>query len=418
MVGCDFARLSVGVVALLFAVGSSDACMTFVVGKRASATGYVIVGHNEDDYPPYELHHGMLPAHDWAEGTFLPATKGDNPQVTMDCNPHVPQVSHTLASYWGEVKFPYGDGNADIFFNEKGVFVTSDSGGLSTERMDDPALTKEGGVKFNLRRMVGERATSARDGVRVICTAVEEFGYAPSARIYIVADRDEAWLLQVVHGRNYVAVRCPDDEITVVPNLYTVRHLDAWPKECVIVSSDLFENAKRKGFWDGKGKFDFAAAYQGSSNYGEKRLFEHPNNTGRIHQAIRLLTGKEWPAGTPYPFSVRPKKLNFAVEDLKAILSAHNGPLNDGRHVLESWSICSSTTIETTICEFAGQPNECVLHVAPGRPCETSFHAFKPFDGGVARALDESATAEARLATHVMRDASVSLRARPDLSAH
>ena len=132
---------------------SSYACMTFVVGKKASATGRVIVGHNEDDWPPYELHHGMLPARDWPAGTFLPATKG--------CNPHVPQAAHTLACYWGEVKFAYGDGNADTFLNEKGVLVMSDSGGSSTERMDDPTLLTEGGVKFNLRRMVGERAPRA-----------------------------------------------------------------------------------------------------------------------------------------------------------------------------------------------------------------------------------------------------------------
>ena len=79
-------------------------------------------------------------------------------------------------------------------------------------------------------------------------------GYAPSARIYTVADKDEAWLVQVVHGRNYVAVRCPDDQITIMPNLYTVYELDAFPAEDVIASPDLVENAKRKGFWDGSGK--------------------------------------------------------------------------------------------------------------------------------------------------------------------
>ena len=70
-------------------------------------------------------------------------------------------------------------------------------------------------------------------------------GYAPSARIYTVADKDEAWLVQVVHGRNYVAVRCPDDQITIMPNLYTVYELDAFPAEDVIASPDLVENAKR-----------------------------------------------------------------------------------------------------------------------------------------------------------------------------
>lgn len=378
---------------LVVAAVSADACMTFVVGKRASSTGRVIVGHNEDDWPPFECRHGMLPARDWPAGTFLPATKG--------CNPHVPQAAHTLACYWSEVKFPYGDGNADTFLNEKGVMVVSDSGGNSTERMDDPSLLTEGGVKFNLRRMVGERATSARDGVRILCEAVEKYGYAPSARIYTVADKDEAWLVQVVHGRNYVAVRCPDDEVTVMPNLYTVYNLDAWPKEDVIASPDLLENAKRKGFWDGKGKFDFAKAYQGSYDYGPEHAFEHPNNTGRFRQAIRLLTGRDWPAGKPFPFSVKPKKPVLSADDLRAVMTAHNGPLKDGRHVLETWSVCSSTTIESEICVFAAEARDSEMQVALGRGCEKPYLRFRPFLGGLPPEMDESATAVERLRTHV-----------------
>ena len=386
------ARTVMAAAAVLCAV-AADACMTFVVGRKVSATGHVIVGHNEDDWPPLETHHGMLPARVWPEGTLLPATRG--------CNPRVPQAARTLACYWSEVKVLTGDGNADTFLNERGVFVTSNSAGNSTERTDDPSLLTEGGVKFNLRRMVGERATGARDGVRILCETVGKYGYAPSARIYTVADRDEAWLVQVVHGRNYVAVRCPDDEVTVMPNLYTVSDPGVWPKEDVIASPDLVANARRKGFWDGTGAFDFAGAYQGSYDYGANRAFEHPNNTGRFRQAIRLLTGAEWPAGKPFPFSVRPAKARLSAADVKALLSAHNAPLENGRHVLETWSICSSTTVESTVCEFADVPRACVLHVAPGRPCETPFRTFRPFAEGLPSGFDESATAEARLATHV-----------------
>ena len=300
------------------------------------------------------------------------------------------------------MKFPEGDLNADTFLNEKGVIVVSDSGGNSTERMDDPTLLTEGGIKFNLRRAVGERATSARDGVRIICELVEKYGYAPSARIYTVADKDEAWLVQVVHGRNYVAVRCPDDQITIMPNLYTVYELDAFPAEDVIASPDLVENAKRKGFWDGKGKFNFAKAYQGSYNYGPEKAFEHPNNTGRFRQAIRVLTGSEWPEGKPFPFSVKPKKAKFSVDDMKALLSAHNGALKDGKHVLKTWSICSSTTIESTVCEFTASPKDTVYHLALGRGCEKPYLKLRPFAEPLPKEVDESATAEERLATHVL----------------
>ena len=376
------------------AVLGSSACMTFVAGKKVSATGHVIVGHNEDDWPPFTVHHGMLPARTWPKGTFLPASPG--------CCGTIPQAPQTLACYWGEVKFPEGDLNADTFLNEKGVIVVSDSGGNSTERMDDPSLLTEGGIKFNLRRAVGERAVSARDGVRIICDLVQKYGYAPSARIYTVADKDEAWLVQVVHGRNYVAVRCPDDQITIMPNLYTVYTLDAFPGEDVIISPDLIENAKRKGFWDGKGKFNFAKAYQGSYEYGPEKMFEHPNNTGRFRQAIRELTGRDWPERKPFPFSVKPVKAKFSVDDMKALLSAHNGPLKDGKHVLNTWSICSSTTIESAVCEFTGSAKDTVYHLALGRGCEKPYLRLRPFAEPLPKEIDESATAEARLATHVL----------------
>jgi len=372
---------------------SASACMTFVAGRKVSSTGHVVVGHNEDDWPPLVVRHGIVPARDWPRGTFLPATPG--------CCAKVPQAPHTLAFYWGEVKFPYGDGNADTFLNERGVLVVSDSGGSSTERMDDPSLLTEGGVKFNLRRAVGERATSARDAVRIIGELVERYGYAPSARIYTVADADEAWLVQVVHGRNYVAARCPDDAVTIMPNLYTVYELDAFPAEDVVVSKDLVENARRKGFWDGKGRFNFARAYQGSYDYGPGHAFEHPNNTGRFRQAIRLLTGAEWPEGKPFPFALKPKSATFSPADMKALLTAHNPPSKPGAHVLESWSICSSSTIESSVCEFAAEPRETVLHVAAGRGCEKPYARFRPFAEPLPRELDDSATAESRLSSHV-----------------
>lgn len=379
--------------AALSAAAVSEACMTIVVGKKASSTGHVIVGHNEDDDPPFERHHGMLSARDWPAGSLLPATRG--------CNAGIPQSPHTLACYWGEVKFDQGDGNADTFLNEKGVFVVSNSGGCSRERMDDPSLLAEGGVKFNLRRAVGERATSARDGVRILCGLVEKYGYAPSARVYTVADRDEAWLVQVVHGRNYVAVRCPDDEVTIMPNLYTVRSLEAWPADGVIASKDLVENAKRKGFWDGNGKFDFAKAYQESFCYGPEKAFEHPSNTERFRQAIRLIAGSEWPEGKPLPFSVKPGRGTLGVEDVKSVLTAHNAPLVDGRHVRESWLICAMMTIESEICEFASSVGEIRMHVAPGRGCETPYSVWRPFTDPMPAELDESDTAAERLENHV-----------------
>ena len=87
---------------------------------------------------------------------------------------------------------------------------------------------------------------------------------------------------------------------------------------------------------------------------------------------------------------------------MKSLLSAHNGALKDGKHVLKTWSICSSTTIESTVCEFTASPKDTVYHLALGRGCEKPYLKLRPFAEPLPKEVDESATAEDRLATHVL----------------
>ena len=384
-----------GLIVILVAAAavSAEACMTLVVGKKVSATGRVIVGHNEDDGTPLWIRHGIVPAADWPAGTCLPASAG--------CNAKIPQAAHTLGCYWSEVKFSCGDGNADSFLNERGVLVVSNSGAMSKEPTDDPTLVTEGDVKFNLRRVVGERATSARDGARLVCELVEKYGYAQSARIYTVADADEAWMVQVVRGRNYAMARCPDDRVTVMPNVYTVGRRSDFPEGALFFSKGLVENAKRKGNWDGTGEFDFAAAYQGFWPNQPTNVFDcYPNSVGRSHQAVRFLTGRDFPMRARLPFAVKPNR-TISAADLRTLLSSHNAPLKDGRHEFTTYSICAPSTIESSVCELGATPKDATLFVALGHGCEKPYLRFKPFDGGLPQEMDQSSTAAERLATHV-----------------
>lgn len=386
------ARVSLSVLAAACCMLDASACTTIVVGRKASSTGHVIVGHNEDDPPPLWIKHGMLPARDWPEGSLLPASPR--------CCASVPQVRHTYACYWSEVKTKGGDGCGDTFLNENGVVVVSNSGGMSKERQDDPSMLTGGGLKFNLRRAAGERARSARDAVRIIGELVERYGYAHSARTYTVADKEEAWLVQVVRGRNYVAVRCPDDEVAIMPNILTVRETDSYAPDGVVMSSGLVSNAISKGFWDGKGRFDFAKAYQGS--FGPEVQGEHiRNNADRFRAAIRMIAGVEWPDGRPFPFSVRPAKGLLSPEDVKAVLSSHIGQDKDGMHMRGSNSICCHATVESSVCEFKALPRDTVCHLALGNGCCRPYIALRPFAEPLPPSIDETATAEARLASHV-----------------
>ena len=370
----------------------AEACMTIIAGKKVSATGHVIVAHNEDDPQPALVRHAIVPARDWPAGSMLPATR--------NCCRSLPQAAHTLSFFWSEMKLPKGDGNADAMLNEKGVYVCSNSGGHSREDMHDPSLVTEGGVKFNLRRIVGERATSARDGARRVIDLVAKYGYAPSARIYTIADRDEAWMVQVMHGRHAAAVRCPDDQVLVMPNLYTFGDVFALPPDEVMLTPGLKEHAIEKGWYKPGTPFDFAAVFQGSYHYGPNDAFEHPNNHGRFHQALRFLLGCEW-TEKRFPFSLKPAKEKLSVDDFKLLMSSHNEPLVNGRHRLESWSICMNFTVESDVCEFTADPKDTILHVAVGPACRHPYRRLRPFREKLPRDMDRSADAAERLAHHV-----------------
>ena len=168
-------------------------CTTILCGKKITETGLVIAAHNEDERGRYVLYRGMLPERDWnlndpAEA-FLPAEKG---------LAAIPQVEHTCRSYWVEHVNPKGgESNSDMFLNEYGVLFTSNAGQNSKPDPEDPKLVKDGGIGYNVRRAVGERATSARHGVEIALRLLAEWGYEDRGRNFTIADKDEAWNIQI-----------------------------------------------------------------------------------------------------------------------------------------------------------------------------------------------------------------------------
>jgi len=61
-----------------------------------------------------------------------------------------------------------------------------------------------------LRRIMAEKARSAREAVQLAGQLVETYGYRGSGRTYSIADKNEAWMLAVIKGRHWLARRVPD----------------------------------------------------------------------------------------------------------------------------------------------------------------------------------------------------------------
>lgn len=367
-------------------------CMTFVVGRNLSKTGRVLIGHNEDDAGHTVVRHGFVPAKDWPEGSFIPAEPG---------RAAIPQARHTFGYHWSELAgpeggYPWGDG----FLNECGVCITSNNCSFSKE--ENPDLT-DGGMAYNLRRILAERSGSAREALMVMIDMVETWGYAPSGRCYFAADKDEAFMMQIVSGKHCMAVRIPDDHVAVMPNHYTLRGLDEYDE--VYFSPDLVDYAFERGWYDPAkdGRFEFSKVFQREDSY---RL---PRNVMRHISALEKLTGRKWSVeknGLPASIKLNQK---LGPEDLMEMLSGHyEGTPDDIRigpgrspHDTENCRICGADTSESFVCDFHENPKLTTMWTAFGRPCELPYLPLHPLNG-LPDALRSMPDPEKAMAEHLL----------------
>lgn len=341
-------------------------CSTLIVGKAASMTGRVIVGHNEDDITRTVVSRYRVPRLKHRPGEMLTFEEG---------RASIPQVKETWSYIWSEIRQQGGSSFSDCFFNEWGLAVVTNRCRFSRE---DEGDLSGGGIGYGLRRLVAERARTAREALDVAVDLVERYGYFDSGRSYTFADRQEAWVLQVVQGKRYAALRVPDDEVAFIPNHYTIRHLDPQDPGRCRCSPDLVEYATRKGWYRSEeGVFDFARAYQDPGDRGGEAT---DYNRLRQEMGLRLLTGKYFGDDEILPFSTSPRK-KLGVDQVRAVLRSHyEGTVHDrsegygkSPHFTGVRVMCIAECRESSIVEFQDSPELTTLWLSTGRACLSPF---------------------------------------------
>ena len=310
-------------------------CYTIAVGKKASANeNTVFLAHNEDDGG------NMIVNLHKTKGSICNKTDS----FILINETKIPQIERVNSLIWIETtQQDFGD----FFINEFGVSICSNSCPSREDR-------DEGLLGYDFRRIVAERAKSAKQAVIIGGELLEKYGYASSGRTYTIADANEVWLMSVVKGKHWVAQRVPDNEVAVLPNYYTISEVNLDDTKNYLGSADIITYAIKRG-WHNPEQEDFSFR----KAYSNQKVLHASWNVPRHWVGLKLLAKNTYSIDDELPFSFVPKhkitkkkledvlKNHYENTDLSVNMDLHNDPHNNMIH-----TVCNESTKFSVIAEL------------------------------------------------------------------
>ena len=258
-------------------LGSLDArpCTNVIISRGASTDGSVLVSYAADSHTIYgELYY--KPAKDWRKGSQIQIFDWDTQRPLAQ----IPQMAHTYQTV----------GN----MNEFQLIITETTWGGRPELED-----KTGGIDYgSLIYITLQRAKTAREAIDVIVNLANEYGYASEGETFSIADKNEAWIMELIgkgmdlrNGKNvdkgivWVARRVPDGAICAHANQARIGKFPLYDRENCLYAPDVISFARRKGYFSGEDQdFSFKKAYA-PLDFGTVRGCD-----ARVWSAFNILT--------------------------------------------------------------------------------------------------------------------------------
>ncbi len=251
-------------------------CTNVIVTKGASRDGSVMVTYSADSHQLYgELYYKK--GGDHAPGTMMKIYEWDTGKFLGK----IPQVAKTYTTV----------GN----MNEHQLIITETTFGGLSQLVDTTGIMDYGSLIY----ITLQRARTAREAIKVLTDLVKEYGYYSSGESFSIADKEEAWILEMigkgtkmVNGKNvnkgavWVAIRIPDGYISAHANQARITTFPKNDPENCIYSPDVIAFAKESGLYKGSDKdFSFSDTYAPLS-FGGMRGCE-----ARVWSAFNILGG-------------------------------------------------------------------------------------------------------------------------------
>jgi dipeptidase len=295
------------------AFGEPEECTVLIAGRKTTVDGSILFGKSEDDGPKEVDFLWYVPRKIHEPGSVVKLKAGGT----------IPQVKETYAYFWDQCPgTPYSNGIVNewgIAFGSNGCISKEDS----VKEVEARGDLVKGGLGFMLRIILAERAKTAREAVEMAANLLDKYGYNASGRNLNIVGPNEAWQLQMVRGKNYVARRVRNDEVAIIANTFSIRDVDMNDKKNFICSPTLISYAVQRGWYDPEkeGTFDFAKVY------APEQAHKRPGNTFRQWMMAKLLK-KNFPLSPEestqglMPVSVKPDR-KLSLRDVMTIFRNH-----------------------------------------------------------------------------------------------
>lgn len=282
-------------------------CFYIAVGKNASADGSVMVGRCSDRIANDAQRVLSVPrmTHAPDETIKIPNSKTTIPQVPLT-------YAYTAAARWN-----------------KGTAIERITGGINEFQVSAGATTSGFGLKPEvleltprsdtavgdyMMTLVLQRCKTAREAVGLMGSLTEQYGSISDT--YLVADPNEAWMIELYHGTHWAAARLPDDCFLVEANSYRLGEIDPDDTDNFLCDPDLIPFAVKHGLWDPSGGRPFHAsrAYSTPDDQPPRGTHAQPHySLHRVWRGCMLLK----PSANLDPFEPTKEYPLFLVPDRK-----------------------------------------------------------------------------------------------------
>jgi dipeptidase len=283
-----------------------EACTSVPVSPEASPDG-TLTSHSCDG--GYEVRIKVVPGKSYPADAKRDVMKGGGLGEEKPPNQQerrvgeIPQVAQTFTRY--DASYP--------FMNEKGVIIGETTIGGRRELYNDEGLFDI----MELERLALERASTAREAIKIMAEFAEKYGYGDSGECLTVGDAKEVWQFEIFGagpaevGAVWAAKRIPPGEVGVSANRSRITTLDDNP-DATMYSKNVHAVAEENGWWKKGEPFLFNRAFGMSGA---------PTPNRREWRVLSLLAPslKLDPWAGEQPFSVKPdQKVN-----VRQVMSIH-----------------------------------------------------------------------------------------------